>query len=46
MQLVDIGAFARAEAEVMQPDAVWSNATPWFSGDGARIATAVRPPTQ
>ena len=46
VQFVDVGAFAGAEAEVMQADAVLLECGARNSGDGARIATAVRPPTQ
>jgi|tagenome__1003787_1003787.scaffolds.fasta_scaffold20947801_2 hypothetical protein len=46
MQLIDVGALAGAEAEMMQADAFLSNAAPACSVDGALIPTAVRPPTQ
>ena len=46
VQLVDIGALAGAETEMMQADAVLVECGALFSGDGARIAVAVRPPTQ
>jgi hypothetical protein len=46
VQFVDVGAFAGAEAEMVQADALCSNAAPSCSADGALIPTAVRPPTQ
>ena len=46
MQLVDVGALAGAEAEMMQADAVLLERSAGVLGDGALIPTAVRPPTQ
>ena len=46
VQLIDVGALAGAEAEVMQTDALLLNAAPSCSADGALMPTAVRPPTQ
>ena len=46
MQLIDVGALAGAEAEVMQADALLFEGAPSCSADGALMPTAVRPPTQ
>ena len=46
MQFIDVGALAGAEAEVMEADAILLKRRALVFGDGARIATPVRPPTQ
>jgi hypothetical protein len=45
-QLVDVGALAGAEAEMMQSDTLLLECRAFMLADGVLMPTAVRPPTQ